>query len=47
MKLFNFWLLQSSVWVEQEPIEAKNRKVAVEMVRSSSKRGTWKLRLVA
>jgi len=47
LKLFSFWLLQSSVWVEQEPLESLNRKTCCEGIRSSKqhREGTWKLRL--
>jgi len=47
MKLFSFWLLQNRVWMEQEPIEAKSRKIAVEHVKGQAKNGCWKLRLAA
>lgn len=46
MKIFSYWRLVNKVWEPQEDIEAKNRKVACEIVRKNKyKEGTWKLRL--
>ena len=45
--MYQLWLLQNSVWGEQEIIEAKNRRGAAAKVRERGLReGTWKLRQV-
>ena len=44
MKLYTFWLLQSSKWVEQPVIKAKNRKAAAKIVGATHNKG-WKIRL--
>ena len=51
--MFQFWILPEikekgshDKWIEQEPITAKNRKSAVEQVKSKYKLGCWKLRKV-
>jgi len=45
--LYQYWTLQNSQWVAgDEPVEAKGRKVVVEMLKEKGhKNGTFKVRL--